>query len=134
MSEETTASPEVQPTASLFEQLGGAPAVEAAVDIFYRKVLEDYRINRFFNNSDMEKQAAKQRAFLTMAFGGPNNYNGKDMRTAHAHLVKMGLSNMHFDAVLEHLAATLAELNVPQNLIDQVIALAESTRADVLDR
>ncbi len=38
--------------ASLFEQLGGAAAVDAAVDIFYRKVLSDYRINRFFDNSD----------------------------------------------------------------------------------
>jgi hemoglobin len=26
----------------------------------------------------MAKQAAKQKAFLTMAFGGPNNYSGED--------------------------------------------------------
>ena len=58
---------------TLYERLGGEPAVNAAVDIFYRKVLNDYRINRFFDNVDMEKQAAKQKAFLTMAFGGPHN-------------------------------------------------------------
>jgi hemoglobin len=121
-------------TASLFEQLGGTAAVDAAVDVFYRKVLGDYRINRFFDNSDMEKQAAKQKAFLTMAFGGPNNYTGKDMRTAHAHLVKMGLDNSHFNIVMEHLIATLVELNAPQNLIAQVETLAESTRADVLGK
>jgi hemoglobin len=121
-------------SASLFEQLGGTAAVDAAVDVFYRKVLGDYRINRFFDNSDMEKQAAKQKAFLTMAFGGPNNYTGKDMRTAHAHLVKMGLDNSHFNIVMEHLIATLVELNAPQNLIAQVETLAESTRADVLGK
>lgn len=120
---------------TLYEQLGGEPAVNAAVDIFYRKVLEDYRINRFFDNTDIEKQAVKQKAFLTMAFGGPNHYNGADMRQAHAHLVKkLGLDDTHFDAVMEHLAGTLQELNVPQNLIGQVAAIAESTRNDVLNR
>jgi len=120
---------------SLYDQLGGEAAVNAAVDIFYRKVLSDHRINRFFDNLDMEKQAGKQKAFLTMAFGGPNNYNGADMRQAHDHLVKkLGLDDSHFDAVMEHLTATLVELNVPQNLIDQVAAIAESTRNDVLGR
>lgn len=119
---------------TLYEKLGGEAAVNAAVDIFYRRVLEDYRINRFFDNSDMEKQAAKQKAFLTMAFGGPNNYTGTDMRTAHARLVKMGLNASHFDVVMEHLTGTLAELNVPQELIDQVATIAESTRNDVLGK
>lgn len=119
---------------TLFDKLGGEAAVNAAVDIFYRKVLADYRINRFFDNVDMEKQAAKQKAFLTMAFGGPHNYTGEDMRKGHAHLVKLGLNDSHFDAVMEHLGATLAELNVPQELIAQVAAIAESTRNDVLGR
>jgi hemoglobin len=119
---------------TLYEKLGGEAAVNAAVDVFYRKVLSDYRINRFFDNSDMEKQAAKQKAFLTMAFGGPNNYSGTDMRTAHAHLVKMGLNSSHFDAVMEHLGATLIELNVPQELIAQAAAIAESTRNDILGK
>lgn len=35
-------------TLSLYERIGGAAAVDAAVDVFYRKVLNDYRINRFF--------------------------------------------------------------------------------------
>jgi len=63
--------------------IGGAAAVDAAVDIFYRKVLTDDRISDFFDTVDMEEQHSKQKAFLTMAFGGPNNYTGKDMREAH---------------------------------------------------
>jgi hemoglobin len=123
-----------QATATLYERIGGEAAVNAAVDIFYRKVLNDHRINRFFNNADMEKQIAKQQAFFTMAFGGPNNYTGKDMRDAHAKLVKMGLNDSHFDAVMEHLGATLVELNVPEDLIAEAAAIAESTRADVLGK
>jgi len=119
---------------SLFEQLGGDAAVNAAVDIFYRRVLADAYVTRFFEGVDMDKQAAKQKAFLTMAFGGPHNYSGKDMREGHRHLVKMGLDDTHFEHILMHLRATLSELTVPDNLIQQVIAIADSTRADVLDR
>ncbi|WP_019866407.1 group I truncated hemoglobin [Methylovulum miyakonense] len=119
---------------TLYERIGGEAAVNAAVDIFYRKVLSDPRINRFFDNVDMEKQAAKQKAFLTMAFGGPHSYTGEDMRKGHAHLLKMGLDDSHFDAVVENLGATLQELSVPQELIAEVVAICETTRNDVLGR
>ncbi|NDU85292.1 MAG: group 1 truncated hemoglobin [Ferrovum sp.] len=119
---------------SLYEQLGGDAAVNAAVDIFYRKVLQDDRISRFFVGVDMDKQAAKQKAFLTMAFGGPNSYTGLDMRRGHAHLVAQGLNDSHFDAVVEDLAATLKELGVSDALIGQVAAVAETTRNDILGK
>ncbi|NOY61599.1 MAG: DUF1043 family protein [Gammaproteobacteria bacterium] len=120
---------------TLYEKIGGEAAVSAAVDIFYRKVLADERINQFFDGTDMEAQAAKQKAFLTLAFGGPAEYSGRDMREAHAHLVaEKGLDDSHFDAVMEHLGATLQELNVPADLIGEAAAIAESTRNDVLGR
>jgi len=119
---------------TVYEQLGGEAAINAAVDVFYRRVLADAYINRFFQGVDMDRQASKQKAFLTMVTGGPNEYTGKDMREGHKHLVKMGLNDSHFDHVLAHLRSTLAELGVAQNLIDTVISVAESVRNDVLDR
>lgn len=119
---------------SIYQQLGGEAAVNAAVDIFYRKVLKDARISHFFEGVDMNRQAAKQKAFLTMAFGGPHNYTGEDMRRGHAHLVAKGLNDSHFNAVMENLGATLKELNVPGHLIAQCAAIAESTRKDVLGK
>ena len=119
---------------SLYERIGGEAAVNAAVELFYRKVLNDYRINRFFGDTDMDKQIAKQKAFFTMAFGGPNKYTGQDLRTAHANMVKTGLDDSHFDAVMEHLGASLTELKVPKDLIAEAAAIAESTRNDVLGK
>jgi hemoglobin len=121
-----------QPEKTLYEQLGGAPAVDAAVDIFYRKVLVDDRISRFFDGVDMDQQIAKQKAFLTMVFGGPANYSGKDMRAAHARLT--GINDSHVDAVVELLGQTLSELGVAKPLIEKVAALANSVRGDVLNR
>ncbi len=120
---------------SLFEKLGGKEAVEAAVDQFYDKVLADDRIKHFFTNTDMKKQRGHQKAFLTYAFGGMKSYNGRNMRKAHEHLVKdMGLDDSHFDAVVENLATTLKELGVTDDLIQEVAAVAESIRDDVLNR
>src|SRR4051794_19955159 len=93
-------------SATLYQQLGGPDAVEAAVDHFYRKVLTDGRVSAFFADVDMDRQRAKQKAFLTMAFGGPSNYSGKDMRAGHAHLVTRGLNDSHVDAIVELLGAT----------------------------
>ena len=119
---------------SLYEGLGGEPAVDAAVDIFYRKVLSDERVNEFFDDVDMEQQAAKQKGFLTMVFGGPNHYTGKDMREGHKHLVERGLNDSHVDAIIELLGGTLQELGVNEADISEVASIAESVRDDVLNR
>lgn len=119
---------------TFYEKLGGQAAVDAAVDIFYRKVLVDERVNFFFNDVDMDKQIPKQKAFLTMVFGGPNSYTGKDMRHGHKHLVARGLNDTHVDIIIEHLGATLSELGVGNEDIQQVANIANSVRDDVLDR
>ena len=119
---------------SLYDQIGGSAAVDAAVDIFYEKVLADGTINGYFKNIDMKKQRAQQKAFLTMVFGGPNGYSGKDLRSAHAPLVAKGLGDLHFDAVAKHLQATLDQLNVPVDLKNQIMTIAGSVRDDVLGR
>ena len=119
---------------NLFERIGGDAAVDAAVDIFYRKVLSDERINDFFDDVDMDSQISKQKAFLTMAFGGPNNYTGKDMREGHSQLVARGMNEGHFDAVVENLANTLSELGVGSDDIGEVAGIADSVRDDVLNR
>jgi len=119
---------------TLYERIGGKEAVNAAVDIFYNKVIVDSRIKHFFEGIDMKAQRRKQILFFTFAFGGPNNYDGDDMRSAHAKLVERGLNDAHFDAVMENLGSTLMELKVPAELIQEAAAIAESTRKDVLGK
>lgn len=120
--------------ATLFERIGGEGAVDAAVDIFYKKVLDDPRINHFFAGVDMNRQANHQKKFLTYAFGGTDKYTGRSLREAHKRLVaEMGLNDTHFDAVAENLVATLQELDVPEDLIQEVGGILESTRSEVLN-
>ena len=114
-------------TISLYQRIGGEAAVNAAVDLFYRKVLSDPQINHFFDDTDLDEQRGKQKAFLAMVFGGPNDYTGKDMRGAHAPLVERGLNDSHFGAVAGHLLDTLNELGVPEDLTQEVMTIAAGT-------
>jgi hemoglobin len=122
---------------NLYEKLGGAAAVDLAVEKFYEKVLADERVNHFFSHTDMEKQKQHQKAFMTYAFGGATQWDGRSMREAHKNLVTtQGLTDSHFDAITENLVAALTEINVPQPLIDEVVGIvgAHTTRTEVLNR
>lgn len=116
---------------SLYQKLGGKTAIDAAVDAFYVKVLADDRVKHFFDDVNMNKQRRKQKEFLSAAFGGPLPWTGKDMRKAHE---GMGLTEAHFNAIAENLVATLKDLKISQELIDQVVAVALTTKDDVLGR
>lgn len=122
---------------TLFEKLGGKEAVDLAVDKFYERVLADDRIKHFFANTDMNKQRSHQKAFLTYAFGGSTEYDGRYMREAHKELVEtQGLSSEHFDAVAEDLMETLKEMGVPDDLLAEVAAVAAAPqhKKDVLNQ
>ncbi|MGF1485244.1 MAG: group 1 truncated hemoglobin [Opitutales bacterium] len=128
-------NPTAASTQPLFERLGGEPALNAAVELFYAKMLADERLNRFFQNVPMRRLKEHQAKFLTIAFGGPNNYSGRTMGAAHRRLVNnLGLGDSHFDAVIKHLCETLAELGVQAELITEAALIAESTRDAVLGR
>ena len=119
----------VDPT-SIYQRLGGQPAIDAAVDLFYQKVLADERVNHFFEDVNMKRQIKKQKAFLSAAFGGPVPYQGKSLRKAHADL---DLRESDFNAIAGHLQTTLKELKIDKGLIAEVMAVAASTKAAVLN-
>lgn len=120
---------------TLYDQIGGAPAVNAAVDLFYEKVLADPRINHFFGDVDMAVQSAAQKNFLTRVMQGKAQDPERYMREAHSKLVsEKGLNEGHFGAVAEHLGATLDELNVPAELSGQIMTAVGGLRDSVLCR
>ena len=114
-----TAAATPQTTSTLFERLGGVPAIKAAVDAFYERVLTDPQLKPFFAGVNMRWLKGRQNAFFIQALGGPQVYKGQDMATAHAHLP---ITQEHFGQVAGHLVAALAAVGVPKALIDEVVA------------
>lgn len=116
---------------SIYARLGGSEAIDAAVDLFYVKMLADERVAFFFEDVNMRVQIRKQKEFLSAAFGGPEPWEGKDMRKAHENL---DLKEEDFQAVAENLQLTLVELKVEETLIQEIMTLVASLKDDVLNR
>lgn len=120
---------------SLYERMGGEMAIMASTELLYDKLIADTVTAPFFDGIDMAVQSRKLVAFLTWAFGGPEEYRGKPLREAHAKLVlERGLSDVHFDAVAAHLAATLRELDTGEPLVAEIISRLAALRSEVLGR
>lgn len=114
---------------SIYDSIGGAGAVQAAVDDFYARVLADPRLAPFFAGTDLGRLKAHQRSFIAAAIGGPEVFAGRDMASAHAGL---SIGDADFDAVVGHLVDTLAGLGVPSEIIGQIGAALAPLRADIV--
>lgn len=71
-------------------------------------------------------------AFFALALGGPSDYPGRDLRTAHVRPRAMGLDETTIDVFLGHFRAVLESFGVPADRVDAVMAIADGTRGDVL--
>ncbi len=122
------------PMKALYDRIGGGDAIKALVVKLYERLLTDGKLAHFFEGVDIPALRRSQNAFLMMATGGPHHYTGSSLRSAHAKLVKAGLSDEHFDAVLAHMGGAMKELGVDEKLIEEAATLVESTRNDVLSK
>jgi hemoglobin len=114
---------------AIYEAIGGKEAVAAAVDEFYRRVIADDVLAPYFAQSDLSRLKAHQRAFFTVALGGPGAYTGRAMDAAHAGRY---ITADAFDRVAVHLAETLAALGVPADLVEQIMSQIAPLRSDVV--
>jgi len=110
---------------SLYDRLGGKPAVQAVASDLVDRILLDRRVSPWFAHaaSSPENTAAykaKLTDFLCQSTGGPCQYTGRDMAAAHK---GRGVTVDAFNAVVEDLLAVLAKFKVPQKEQDDVLRL-----------
>ena len=117
--------------ASLYERVGGEAAVTGVVNKFYDIMVADPRVADFFKGKDIPKQAASLAKFLTMAMGGPNNYEGKEMKVVHANL---GIGNAEFEATWENLEKSLNAFSVKAELVEEIKTLVGSLKPDIVTK
>ena len=118
----------------LIERVGGISAVDAAVELLYRKVMKDSELTHFFDGIDMTLLHGHMVEFMVAAFGGPDNYSGADMATVHKGAVEHGgLDETHFAKVAGYLEEALVELEVAEDVIAEALAVVATTHDAVLN-
>ena len=116
---------------SLYERLGGKPAITAVVDDFAARVAADRRVNRFFTHTDVLAFKAKLVDQICEASGGPCKYTGRDMKTAHQ---GMGVTNADYEAVVEDLVTTLDKFKfwIPEQEKNELLTVLGPMRKDIV--
>jgi hemoglobin len=104
---------------SLYDAIGGEPALAAVVEDFYDRVLKDPDLAGFFAGTNMTKLKGRQVEFFAAALGGPHIYSGATMRQAHQ---GRGIGQHHFDLVAGHLVDALNAAGVPGEQVGQIVS------------
>jgi hemoglobin len=114
----------------LFGQLGGEEGIARIVDAFYARVVADDLLAPWFDGVDLVSLKAHQRGFLTVALGGPEAYDGRSMRNAHAGL---GIGDAEYSRALAHLADALDACGVSAEAIATVNRRIGLMRAAIVE-
>jgi len=117
------------PNQSLYERLGGKPAITAVVDDFVGNVAADNRINRYFAKTDIPRLKRNLVDQICAGTGGPCSYTGRDMKTAHA---GMGVTNADFDALVGDLVKTLDKFKVPEKEKGELLGILGPMRPSIV--
>ena len=120
---------------SLYERLGGVYAIAAVVDDFIDRVMNDPKLNANpkVDEAHHRVHPAGFKYLVTeqvcWAAGGPQQYTGKSMADSHEEL---GITAGEWDAFMDDLNATFDKFEVPQAERDELIAIVESTKSDIV--
>ena len=118
---------------TLHERLGGYDAIAAVANDLLPRLQADSQLGRFWEHRGEDGIAREKQLlidFLCSNAGGPVYYTGRDMKLSHK---GMRINESDWSAFLGHLDATLDAFQVPQREHDEVVALIQSTKADIVE-
>ena len=116
---------------SLYERLGGKPAITAVIDDFVGNVAGDTRINKRFGGADIPRLKARLVDQVCEATGGPCKYTGATMRDAHK---GMNITDAEFGALVEDLVKSLDKFKVPAKEKNELLGALGGMKGDIVGR
>lgn len=119
--------------ATLYARLGGYDSIAGVADDLLPRLMSDPQLGRFWKHRSKDGLRREKQLlidFLCSCAGAPLLYVGRDMKTTHEGML---ISTSDWSAFLGHLKDTLGALEVPEQERDEVIALVESTQAEIVE-
>jgi hemoglobin len=119
---------------SLYDRLGGQPAVQAVAGGLVDSILADNRVNKWFTHAaaspaNTDAYKAKLTEFICQNTGGPCKYTGPDMVSVHK---GRGVTSEAFDAVVQDLVAVLDKFKVPQHEKAELLAILGPLKSSIV--
>ncbi len=118
---------------TLYERLCGYDAIASGANDLLPRMQEDEQLGRFYRHRGEDGLRRSRQLlidYLCSSAGGPLYYTGRDMKITHK---GMKISEGDWSAFLGHVDATLEALQVPQAERDEVVALMQSTKSDIVE-
>lgn len=119
---------------SLYSRCGGYEGIVTMINGILGKIAEDRLFDIFtrgYSKDSMKRRRQLLIEFVCQTFGGPVTYIGRDMKTAHD---GTGITEGHWDALVNHLNTVLDKMNIPQNTKDDVFDTLSSFKSDITTR
>ena len=116
---------------SLYDRLGGLPAIQAVIDDFIGNVAGDARINQRFANANIPKLKKNLVDQVCQATGGPCKYTGLSMKESHK---GMKITDAEFGALVEDLVKSLDKFKVPAQEKGELLTALGGMKGDIVNQ
>ena len=116
---------------SLYDRLGGKPAITAVVDDFIGNVAGDTRINKRFATADIPRLKRMLVDQICQASGGPCTYTGASMKDAHK---DMKITDADFNALVEDLVKSLDKFKVGAPEKNDLLGALGGMKPDIVNQ
>ena len=113
----------------VFEQFGGKPGIDALMEDFMIKLIEDPRTRNYFAEADQTHIKAMLAEQFCVILGGPCTYTGKGMKEAHAKLV---INEGGFNALVEDLQQAMDMHGIPFRAQNKLLAVLAPMHREVI--
>jgi hemoglobin len=113
----------------LYERLGGYDRIHEFIAEVVRLHFENEALDRIMVGVDGEKLAKNVADFTAAGTGGPNNYSGRSMPEAHAHLE---LTDADFLQAGGDIVKAMQTMGYGQNEIDEFVCILVSLKDQVV--
>lgn len=113
----------------LYDELGGAMKINATVEEFVDIMLEDNRINFAFANANLRVFKERLYTQICALAGGPCDYEGRDMKTAHE---KLAIDNAQFNALAEDMYKAMERAGINYRAQNKLMALLAPMQKDIV--
>jgi hemoglobin len=116
-------------TQSLYQRLGQAAGIAAIVDDAVDRHAVNPLLAPRFSGKDLARAKQMGAQFFCVGAGGPQPYEGRALRTAHA---GMNISEQELIATIDDFVAAMQGQGVGATEINEVVAILYSLKGDVL--